>query len=150
MADFNDALKNSWIKWIYIGEEGWRVFPNVYGEDKVLIYCAKYVDKMFKKVETRFWKDFFACSAKVLSKNISPDSFKEFRLAPFLYNDMENYILRNKRFEKAIMQVIDVLDSEDGIVERTHLNEMFTIQCNFLEYEHLAFSITNLVITGSK
>ena len=60
---------------------------------------------------------------------------------PFLYNDMENYILRNKRFEKAFMLVIDVLDSEDGIpvVERTHLNEMFTIQCNFLEYEHLAF-----------
>ena len=47
-ADFNDALKISWIKQIYIGEEAWRVFPKVYGVDKVLIYGVKYVDKMLK------------------------------------------------------------------------------------------------------
>ena len=58
----------SWIKWIYIGEEGWRVFPNVYGVDKVLIYCAKYVDKMFKKVRTLFWKDFLLALQKFYQK----------------------------------------------------------------------------------
>ena len=41
------------------------------------------------------------------------------------------------------MQVNDVLDSEGELVERTDLNDVYDIQCNFLEYEHLAFSIRN-------
>ena len=142
LADFNDALNISWIKRIYIGEEGWRVFPKVYGIDKVLIYGAKYVDKMFKKVETGFWKDFLLALQKFHQK-CSPASFEEFWLAPLWYNNMGNLILRNNWVEMGIMQVKDELDSEGEIVERTHLNDMYNIQSNFLEYEQLAFSIKN-------
>ena len=103
--------------------------------DKVLIYGAKYVDKMF-------WKDFLLALQKFYQK-CSPASFEEFRLAPLWYNNMGNLILKNKWVEKGIMQVKDVLDSEGNLIERTHLNDMHTIQCNFLVYEHLAFSIGN-------
>ena len=41
------------------------------------------------------------------------------------------------------MQVKDVLDSEGELVERAHLNNIYDIQCIFLKYEHLAFSIRN-------
>ena len=50
---------------------------------------------------------------------------------------MGNLILMNKWVEKGIMQVKDVLDSEGELIERTHLNDMYNIQYNFLEYEHL-------------
>ena len=63
--------------------------PQVYGIDKVLIYGAKYVDKMFKKVETGFWKDFLLALQK-LHQQCSPASFEEFRLAPVWYNNMGN------------------------------------------------------------
>ena len=68
MTDFNDALRISWIGRIYIGEEGWRVFPKVYGVDTVLIYGAKYVEKMLKKNRNWFLERFFACSTKVISE----------------------------------------------------------------------------------
>ena len=51
---------------------------------------------------------------------------------------MRNLILRNNWVEKGMMQVKDVLDSEGEIVQRTHLNDMYNVQCNFLEYEQLA------------
>ena len=37
------------------------------------------------------------------------------------------------------MQVEDVLESEGELIEGTDMNDTYTIQCNFLEYEHLAF-----------
>ena len=58
---------------------------------------------------------------------------------------MGNLILKNKWVEKGIMQVKDVSDSEGELIERTHLNDMYNIQCNFLVYEHLAFSIGNKI-----
>ena len=93
-------------------------------------------------IGTGVWKDFLLALQKFHQK-CSPASFEEFRLAPLWYNNMGNLILRNNWVEKGIMQVKDVLDSEGEIVERTHLNDMYNIQCNFLEYEQLAFSITN-------
>ena len=53
------------------------------------------------------------------------------------------------------MQVKDVLDSEDELIERTHLNDMYNIQYKFLEYEHLVVFLketnsASLVITGTK
>ena len=36
---------------------------------------------------------------------------------------------------------MQVKDSEGELIERTHLNVMYNIQCNFLVYEHLVFSI---------
>ena len=49
---------------------------------------------------------------------------------------MGNLILRNMWLEKGSMQVKDDLDSEGELVERTHLNDMYNIQCNFREYEY--------------
>ena len=129
LADFNDALKISWIKWIYMGDEGWKVFPKMYGVDKVLIYGAKYVDKMFKKVETGFWIGFLHVLRKFYQK-CSPASFEESRLAPLWHNDIGNFICRKKWLEKGIIQVKDVLDSEGELVERIDLNDMYDIQCN--------------------
>ena len=39
------------------------------------------------------------------------------------------------------MQVNGVLDSAGELVDKNNVNVMYNIQCNFLEYEHLAFSI---------
>ena len=61
-------------------------------------------------------------------------SFEEFRLAPLWYNNMGNFLLTNKWLGKGIMQLKNLSDSEGELVERTHLDYMYSIQCNFLEY----------------
>ena len=147
IEDFIDAMKLSWIRRIVKSDSKWKYllelsYPNT---TNFANYGSDFMRNKMSYISNKFWTDTFQAWIN-FSNKIKIKSWTDFLKQPIWYNINVKVggksILYKKWFEKGIVFIYDIIDSNGNFLTFDYIYNILRIQTNIVEYQGLIRSIT--------
>lgn len=145
---FINGLKLTWIRRLILEKKKYMciLYESYPFIDGCLKFGSSYIKKKIKLVKNNFWRDVLQSLCLYINLQ-EPISWVEFLKSPLWYNHNIKVggtsICYKSWYDKGMLLLNDLFDNNGNLMSQEKLQETFSVQTNFLQYQGVVNSVRN-------